>query len=339
MKWSRLSRSSGKDSGRRRFNSPLRGYFEPRLPGIACEISRQFVSVARLDPRRSHRVDGFAVENIPQGLVEPSLTEPCVRSIEELGKIIQATLTKAGVGTNRISLAIPDACARVAIHAFETLPSKREEKTELLKWKLKKTIPYDIDDSHLSFAEQKTETGKNHVITANIHKEVRAQFEEVFESLGIHVGFVTLSTFAAYELLARQHRDEIRESVLFMRVRSSNISSLIIQQEALVFYRHTDYNFESPMDLMVNWSADPYEEIHPCLMYFQDKLGAAGVDKIYLSFPRDFTEAELASLAERTQASVSNFDASGMVQWNRTVPSNLVHHILSPALGLALGKF
>lgn len=339
MKWSRSSRSSGKDSGRRRLQSPLRGYFEPRLPGVACEISRQFFSVARMDPRRSHRVEGFAVENIPQGLVEPSLTEPGVRSIEELGRIIKATLIKAGVNTNRISLAIPDACARVAIHPFETLPSKREEKTELLKWKLKKTIPYAIDDSHLSYVEQKTETGKNHVITANIHKEILAQLEEVFESLGIHVGFVTLSTFAAYELLARQHPDEIRKSVLFMRVRSSNISSLIIQQEALVFYRHTDYNFESPMDLMVNWSADPYEEIHPCLMYFQDKLGAAGVDKVYLSFPRDFSEAELSSLAERTRASVCNFDASGMVQWKQAVPSNLVHHILSPALGLALGKF
>ncbi|MYC81670.1 MAG: hypothetical protein F4X19_06190 [Acidobacteria bacterium] len=339
MELFRSRRSSGKDSGRRRLRSPLRRYFEPRLPGIACEISRQFFSVARLDPRRSHRVDGFAVENLPQGLVEPSLTEPSVRSIEELGKIIKATLIKAGAITNRISLAIPDACARVAIHPFESLPSKREEKTELLKWKLKKTIPYDIDDSQMSFVEQKTESGRNHVITSNIHKEVLAQFEEVFESLGIHVGFVTLSTFAAYELLARHHRDEIRKSVLFMRVRSSNISSLIIQQEAVVFYRHTDYNFESPMDLMVNWSADPYEEIHPCLMYYQDKLGAAGVDKVYLSFPRDFTEAELSSLAERTRASVSNFDASGIVHWKQAVPSNLVHHILAPALGLALGKF
>ena len=339
MELSHLSRSSGKESGRRRIQSPLRRYFQPRLPGIACEISRQHFSVVRLDQRRSRQVDGFAVENIPQGLVEPSLTEPIVRSAEELAKIIKATLIKAGAGTNRISLAIPDACARVAIHSFETLPSKREEKTELLKWKLKKTIPYDIDDSHLSFVEQKTEAGKTYVITANIHGEVLAQLEQIFESLGIQVGFITLSSFAAYELLARQHQDEIRKSVLFMRVRSSNISSLIVQQEAVVFYRHTDYNFESPMDLMVNWSADPYEEIHPCLMYYQDKLGAAGVDTIHLSFPRDFTEAELSSLTERTGASVSNFDASRMVQWNRTVPSNLVHHILAPALGLALGKF
>lgn len=339
MELFRSRRSSGKDSGRSRIRSPLRQYFQPRLPGIACEISRQHFSVVRLEPRRSRRVDGFAVENLPQGLVEPSLTEPIARSTEELGKIIKASLIKAGAITNRISLAVPDACARVAIHPFEALPSKREEKTELLKWKLKKTVPYDIDDSHLSFVEQKTEAGKTYVITANIHKEVLAQLEQVFESLGIHVGFVTLSTFAAYELLARQHRDEIRKSVLFMRVRSSNISSLIIQQEAVVFYRHTDYNFESPMDLMVNWSADPYEEIHPCLMYYQDKLGAAGVDTIHLSFPRDFTEAELSSLAERTGASVSNFDASRMVQWKQTVPSNLVHHILAPALGLALGKF
>lgn len=338
MELSRLQRLSGKESGRRRLHSPLRRYFEPRLPGIACEISRQFFSVARLDPRRSRRVDGFAVGNLPQGLVEPTLTEPGVRSVEELGKIIRATLSKAGVNTHRISLAIPDACARVAIHSLEALPSKREEKTELLQWKLKKTLPYDVADSHLSFVEQPTGAGKNHVITANIHKAVLAQFEEVFESLGIHVGFITLSTFAAYELLALRHPDEIRKSVLFLRVRSSNVSSLIIQQEAVVFYRHTDFNFESPMDLMVNWSADPYEEIHPCLMYTQDKLGAAGVDKVYLSFPRDFTEAELSSLAERTRSSVSNFDASGMVQWKQAVPSNLVHHILSPALGLALGK-
>ena len=74
-------------------------------------------------------------------MVEPSLTEPSVGSIEELGKIIKATLIKAGAITNRISLAIPDACARVAIHPFESLPSKREEKTELLKWKLKEDDP------------------------------------------------------------------------------------------------------------------------------------------------------------------------------------------------------
>ncbi len=339
MELSRLNRLLGKESGRRWLHSPLRQYFEPRLPGIACEISRQFFSLARLDSGRSRRVDGFALGNIPQGLVKPSLTEPSVRSIEELGKIIKATLFKAGVNTNRISLAIPDACARVAIHPFEALPSKQEEKTELLKWKLKKTIPYDIEDSHLSFVEQPTETGKNYVITVNIHKAVLAQFEEVFESLGIHVGFITLTTFAAYELLARQHQDEIQKSVLFVRVRSSNISSLIIQQEAVVFYRHTDFDFESPMDLMVNWSADPYEEIHPCLMYYQDKLEAAGVDKVYLSYPREFTEVELSSLAERTQASVSNFDASKNFQWKQAMPSNLLHHALSPALGLASGKF
>ncbi len=339
MELSRLNRLLGRESGRRRLHSPLRQYFQPRLPGIACEISRQYFSVARMDPRRSLRVDGSAVGNLPQGLVEPSLIEPGVESIEELGKIIKSTLTKAGVTTNRISLAIPDACARVAIHPLEALPSKQGEKTELLKWKLKKTVPYDIEDAHLSFVEQPTATGKNHVITATIHKAVLAQFEEVFESLGIHVGFITLSTFAAYELLARQHRDEIRKSVLFMRVRSSNISSLIIQQEAVVFYRHTDFNFESPMDLMVNWSADPYEEIHPCLMYYRDKLDAAGVEKVYLAFPREFSETELSSLAERTRASVSNFDASRTVQWKQTMPSNLVHHILAPALGLALGKF
>ncbi len=337
MEWPQLTHLRGKGRGWAR--SPLRRYFEPRLPGIACEISRRFFSLVQLDPRRSRWVDGFAVGTLPQDLVVPSLTRPSIRSIEDLGKIIKATLFKAGVNTHRISLAIPDACTRVAIHAFEALSSKHEEKVELLKWKLKKTIPYNIDDSHLSFVEQPTETGENYVVTVNIHKEVLAQFEELFESLGIHVGFITPATFATYELLARQHPDEIQKSVLFVRVRASNISSLIVQQGAIVFYRHTDFAFENPMDLMLNWSVDPYDEIHPCLMYAQDKLGATGVDQVYLMYPRNFSEAELLSLTKRARASVSNFDPFKVFQWKQAISSDLLQHTLSPALGLALGKF
>ena len=117
MELSRLGRSSGKKSGRRRIQSPLRRYFQPRLPGIACEISRQHFSVVRLDQRRSRQVDGFAVENIPQGLVEPSLTEPIVRSVEELAKVIKATLIK---GWSRYQQDFPgySRCLRPGRHSF-----------------------------------------------------------------------------------------------------------------------------------------------------------------------------------------------------------------------------
>ena len=160
------------------------------------------------------------------------------------------------------------------------------------------------------------------------------------------MGFITPATFAAYELLARLHQDEIQKSVLFMRVRASNISSLIIQQGAIVFYRHIDFDFKEPatseeedIDLILNRLVDPYDEIHPCVMYYQDKLGATGVDKIYLMYPQDFGQAELDSLMERSKAAVSNFDPSALFNWKHTTSFNQLKHTLSPELGLALGKF
>ena len=328
------------------FGGGLSKYFEPRLPGVACEISNQFFALVQFASQRSRLVDDFAVGELPKGLVVPSLTKPSVESVQDLAEIIKATLAKASVNTNRISLAIPDACVRITIHPFEALPSKEKEKVELLKWKLKKTVPYNIDDSHLHFVEQQTETGQYYVITVNIHQEVLAQFEEIFESLGIHVGLITPTTFAAYKLLARQHSSDIQQSVLFMRVRASNVSSLIIQQGVVVFYRHIDFDFkESPAaeekdsDLIWNQLVDPYDEIHPCLMYYQDKLGGTGVDKIYLMYPQDLREGELLSLMERSKTSVSNFDPSQLFQWKHTTPFDSLKHTLSPALGLALGKF
>lgn len=339
-------RGTGWGRSNSHFGGGLSKYFEPRLPGVACEISNQFFALVQFASQRSRLVDKFAVGSLPKGLVVPSLTKPCIESVQDLVEIIKATLAKAAVDANRISLAIPDACVRVTIHPFEALPSKEKEKIELLKWKLKKTVPYDIDDSYLHFVEQQTETGKYYVITVNIHQDVLTQFEEVFELLGIHVGFITPTTFAAYELLARQYSSDIQQSVLFMRVSTSNVSSLIIQQGAVVFYRHIDLDFkelpdaeEKDSDLIWNQVSDPYDEIHPCLMYYQDKLGGASVDKIYLMCPQDLQEGALSSLMDRSKSSVSNFDPSQLFQWKHTTPFNSLKHTLSPALGLALRKF
>ena len=338
MDWLGLTRRRGRAPGPQWSRSRLRRYFEPRLPGTACEISPHAFSAVQLEPRRARWVDSFAVETLPSGLFAPSLTQPGVSSIQELGKVIKAALFRAGINSHRISLAIPDVCARVGIHAFETLSSKQEEKTELLKWKLKKTLPYDIEESHLRFVEQPMESDRVFVITVNIQKDILAQFEEVFESLGIHVGFITLSTLAVFELLARRHQEEMRKSALFLRMSPSGVSSLIVQQGTVVFYRHAGFD-PLKQDGDLTGPVDPYDEVHRCLMYAQDKLGATAVDRVYLTYPEALPSEALLSLTERSGASVSNFDPCRDFHWKMAAPSKALQGPLAPALGLASGKF
>jgi hypothetical protein len=324
----------------------LQKFFEPSLPVTACEITRQFLSVVRLSSNNLPEVEQFSVVPLPGGLVTPSLAPPNISSPPDLVHILKTALAKAEIKTNKISLAVPDACAKVAIHHFDSLPGKEKDKLQLLKWKLKKTLPFNVEDSHLSYLEQRTVDGKHTVVTVSIHKEVLAQFEGVFEALGIHVGYVTLASFAAFELLARSDSAALQKSVLFLRVRPADVSSLIVQQGAVVFFRHVDYDVGEPSSVehgpagTVGFRAtDLYDEIHPCLMYYQDKLGAAGVEKIYLSDVHNPDPSLLSSLSQRSRSSVFSLDPARLFRWQPPGELDDVKNALTPSLGLAMGKF
>jgi len=321
-------------------------YFEPSLPTTACEITRQFVSVVRLSSKNLPQVDRVSVVPLPGGLVRPSLAPPNISSPPELIHILKTALAKAEIKASKISLAIPDACAKVAIHQFDSLPGKEKDKLQLLKWKLKKTLPFNVEDSHLSYLEQRTGDGKHTVVTVSIHKEVLAQYEGLFVALGIHVGYITLASFAAFELLARSDAAALQKSVLFMQVRPADISSLIVQQGAVVFFRHLDYEVgeppvedHGPTEKASFPVTDLYDEVHPCLMYYQDKLGASGVEKIYLSDNNGPDPGLLSTLSERSGSPVLSVDPVRLFSWQTPGDLSEKRNALTPALGLALGRF
>jgi Tfp pilus assembly PilM family ATPase len=321
-------------------------YFQPTLPPVACEISSSFVSVVRLNAKRPPAIDRFAVEPVSPGLISPSLTRPIVTSASDLLSLLKSAFAKADLKTSRISLAIPDSCAKVTIHQFDSLPGSESEREQLLKWKLKKTLPFNVEDSHLSFLEQKTHDGKHVVVTANIHLAVLAQLEAVFESLGMQVGYITLASFAAFEVLARQDPEVLLKSVLFVRAHASEVSSLIVRQGSVVFFRHTNHDTENSSELENAFTKareggleQLYEEIHPCLMYYQDKLSNSAIEKVYIANKHSLDPDLLSSLSQRSNTPVFSVDPLRLFQRMSTGQLENLKSILCPSLGLALGRF
>ena len=222
--------------------SRIEHFFEPQLPAVACEISREVVSLVRLDPLKPNVLERFAVVALKQGLVVPSLTKPNIASVPELMAAIKSAVAKADIKILKMSLAIPDASAKSSIHILDTVPPSENEKQQLLKWKLKKAVPFNVEESRLSYWERKTSDGKHAFLTVCICREVLNQFEEVFQKLGIHVGNISLSSFAAFDLLARIDPGAVQKSVLLLRMGSMGSSSLIMQEGRVSFFRHAERN-------------------------------------------------------------------------------------------------
>ncbi len=92
---------------------------------------------------------------------------------------------------------LPDYAGRTTVLDFDSFPAKPEEQETLVKFRLRKAVPFDIDSASVSyFAQPRTGSKKVDVIASSMSLETLARYEAPFRAAGLHVGFVTTSLMA-----------------------------------------------------------------------------------------------------------------------------------------------
>jgi len=109
-------------------------------------------------------------------------------------------------GTKRRPAAVilPDYAARVSLLDFDSFPSSPEEQLPLVRFRVKKTIPFDIDSAAVSYwaqpASTKAGVKKVEVVAVTVAMEILARYEAVFRNANLYPGEVTTSGLAALNL-------------------------------------------------------------------------------------------------------------------------------------------
>lgn len=98
------------------------------------------------------------------------------------------------------ALILPDYAARVTVLDFDTFPSAPAEQLPLVKFRIKKTIPFDIDSAAVSYFVQPSANKKVEVIAVTMSFEIVARYEAMFRAAGFHPGEVTTSMLSALNL-------------------------------------------------------------------------------------------------------------------------------------------
>src|SRR5258708_10697268 len=68
----------------------------------------------------------------------------------------------------RAALILPDYAARVSVLDFDSFPSSPEEQLSLIRFRLKKTLPFDIDSAAVSYFAQPADKGAPIEVVAGI---------------------------------------------------------------------------------------------------------------------------------------------------------------------------
>ena len=227
-------------------------------PGLAIEITPERISAARFS--RAGAVEGFAVETLPPGAIVPSAIET---------NIVNPTAVKSAIsnlaGTLRMkdedaALLLPDPIIRVFVQHFDDFPRSVEEATPMLRWKLKKSVPFEVDETLLSYMRQQPRGEGVDVVTAIARLRIIKEYEQMLDAIAVRPGVVLSSTLAAISLL------EDTRPTLLARLSGTSLTTAIVREGVLAGYRCTELPTTasqiSPQMLL--------EEVFPLAAYYQD---------------------------------------------------------------------
>ena len=125
-----------------------------------------------------------------------NLTKPEVYR-EVLGRI-------ASLGSNprrtAAALVIPDYAVRMAVIDLDQFPASEAERLALLRFRLRKTVPFPIDEAQLSYIVQRNDASRVEVLTVSIARPILQEYEDLLKEAGFRVGIVMPSSLATLPL-------------------------------------------------------------------------------------------------------------------------------------------
>jgi type IV pilus assembly protein PilM len=248
-------------------------------PRLAVEVRAEGVVAARAEDAAALLTD-VARADLAEGVVVPGL---------KVGNIVNRTAVTAalrrvldgvaGSGRERlrdVTVIVPDAAVRVLFVDFDQLPSKAAEALPVVRFRLKKLLPFDADEAMVSY--QVMSTGKDSVklLAVAMPKAVLEEYESAMLAAGYLPGAVLPSTLAALAGL-----DEAEAPVLVVNAGLGTVTTAIVQAGMLMLHRSVDMSAGGSAPLAVI-SAIPVVSRESTAQEWarQEPLGPGGWDRV-----------------------------------------------------------
>jgi type IV pilus assembly protein PilM len=210
---------------------------EVRAEGVVAaraeDAAALLTSVARVDLASGALAPGLK----PGNVVDKTCVSLAVRkALDTVSGRGSSDRAERGAGRLRdVTLVVPDSAVRVLFLDFDQLPTKTVEALPLVRFRLKKLLPFDADDAMVSYQVMSNEKGTIKLLAVAIPKAVLEEYEAIVLAAGYLPGAVLPSTLAALAGL-----DETTSPVLVVNAGLGSVTTAIVQAGVLLLHRSVD---------------------------------------------------------------------------------------------------
>jgi type IV pilus assembly protein PilM len=203
-------------------------------PGLACEIRPEGIVAARASSGRKGAEIAMAFAPLAEGAVTPGLKVPNLADAAAVRSGMESALGEVNARSKALTLVVPDAAARVLLLDFDALPARRQEALPVMRFRLRKMVPFDVETASVSYQAMGQQNGQINVLVAVMPGEVLAEYESLVRQAGYEPGAVLPSTLAAGAGISAGG------SVLMVNHAGNLITTAVTQGNAMLLHRSID---------------------------------------------------------------------------------------------------
>jgi type IV pilus assembly protein PilM len=276
-------------------------------PPVAVELSPQGVLAAATPGAGKPPV--YAFEPLPAGVLIPGIGEQNLRAPQIIANAMRSALDQVSPRSHSVTLVLPDTAVRVFVLDFDALPAKPVEAISVLRFRLRKMIPFEVEHAGLSYQVLTVTKNECRVLAAVLPGPVLAEYEAVTRLAGYEPGAILPASLAALGAVDSLGTADPDAPVLAANLGPLALTTTITQGQDLLLYRTLDLPEEPAQRL-----AEVQRGIAVAAAYYEDKLGArpmllyyAGIGAGGNSSAEDFahwiddSEMTVADLAPRPE--------------------------------------
>lgn len=282
-------------------------------PELVCEIAPDRVIAGRRD---RDRLSPYTWRDIPPGAVAPRLVGTNIVNSEALASAVGSALDAVAARAKDVALVIPDAAVRIILLDFESLPESVEEALPLVRFRLRKSLPFDVEQAAISFHAYRT-PGQVKAICAVSPRSVISEYEAVLSGVGYAPGVVLPSTLASLGLI------DCGRPTMLLTASADFMSLALAEQNEIRFFRTVE------LPRSGEFISQLAEAVFPAVVFYED-VHKSKLEQILIAGLNPGADF-LATLEEQTgvrpREAVSNMDVGESLS-SGVLPKNQLAAVL-----------
>jgi type IV pilus assembly protein PilM len=223
-------------------------------PTMAFEVSESGISAARIGAKTE-----LEFRPLKAGTVTASPMRENILDADDFSAAVRSLAALLPRKRRDVALILPDYSTRIAVLDFDSFPSDSAEQLSLLRFRLKRAVPFDVESAAISYFAQPAANKRVEVVAAVAPLEIVARYEAPFRAAGMSPGLVTTSSLATLDLLPAGGL------TLLAKVAGKTLSVMVLGKTGLRLARCMELTSSSLDEIAA--------VLIPTMVYTEDNLG------------------------------------------------------------------